>query len=760
MHAVLFMPFYAAKVQAGLPHFWKRLMGVSMRASTPYFYLCTASLLALCTSYPVHAQAQQPPGVRPAPAADAAKPDELIDFAADTLEYDTTTDIIRAQGSVIMQREGYTLEADRVEYDRKTGLVTATGNVRVSDPEGNVSEAETLTLTDRLRDGIVDNLRLFLTDGSRLAALSGQRNGEDFSLNRAVYTPCMICVKDGRERPFWQIRAVKVERDGAAKRIRYTNATLEFFNVPVAFLPFLSHPDPSEARASGFLVPDFAQTRALGVSVSIPYYFALSPSRDLTLKPTLYTGERPLLESQYRQRFTSGEIQLDGSITYSPSFDQFGLQRADENFRGHIFARGTFNHSAQWRSTLQVNLTTDDTFLRRYDFSNDDTLRSLYRLERIGAQSYLVTNFYAFQSLRRTNRPGLAPVVLPQISYFWDGLRDTLGGRFSLQGHASSILRTNGQDNQRLIGLGQYEVPFLNTLGMRFTGTARLRGDVFNVNQSDRPDDPNAAGQDGVTARLLPLASVEVRWPLGAPGFGGFQTLEPVFQLTATSQPNNVSKIPNEDSRSIDLDETNLFSLNRFTGFDRYEGGIRATYGTQWRLDRGQLQIDAQIGQSYRLDPQTTAFPIGTGLSGRFSDIVGRTEIRFANFVDVIHRYRIDKNSLAFRRNEIDTVLKRDRWELAIGYSSLNRNLVIEDLEDREELRISGRVRIAKFWNLSASTIQDLSGGSQPIRNTFGIEYNDECIRIGITYRKNFTEDRDFRRGTTILFRIALRNLG
>jgi LPS-assembly protein len=717
------------------------------------FRQCLVPLLLLSAA--PSALAQTAPPALAAPAQDP-----MVDFAADSISYDVNSDVVQARGNVVVRRDGYTLTADSVDYDRKTGLVTASGNVVVTDPDGNKSEAQTLSLTDRLRDGITDNLKLFLADGARLAALSGKREGDDFSLDRAVYSPCIVCTEDGRERPLWRIKAVKVERDGETKRIRYTDATLEFFNVPVAYLPFLSHPDPTVPRASGFLVPDFAQTRALGVSASVPYYFALKPWRDITVRPTFYTGERPVLGGQYRERFRSGGLQVDGSITYAPSIDVFGLQRSDENFRGHMFLRGNLEHGTKWRSTFQVDLTTDDTYLRRYDISNVDTLRSFYRVERVGAQSYFAANLWAFQGLRRTNRPGLSPVVLPQIDYIWTSNADRLGGRFSVQGHSGMIFRTDGMDNQRLIGIGQYELPFTNKLGMRVTATGRLRGDVYHADQNDRPDDIVYAGRDGTSGRFLPLAALEVRWPLGASGFGGFQTLEPVVQFIATPKPNNVLDIPNEDSRSIDLDETNLFSLNRFTGFDRYEGGSRITYGVRYTLDSGRLRVDTQIGQSYRFDAQSTAFPTGTGLSGKFSDIVGRTDVRFGDFVDVIHRYRVDKSTLAVRRNEIDTVFRRKSWELALGYSRLNRNIGIEDLEDREEARLSGRVRLSKYWSLSASTIQDLSGGRNPIRDSIGLEYEDECFLIGLTWRKNYTEDRDFRRGSTYLFRIALKTLG
>jgi LPS-assembly protein len=463
---------------------------------------------------------------------------------------------------------------------------------------------------------------------------------------------------------------------------------------------------------------------------------------------------------EYRERFRPGPLRFGGSVTYTDA--QTGLlpEPSKDRLRGHIDADLRLDHSGGWRSTARLNVTTDDTYLRRYDFSTEDALRSTYALEHFGRRSYFSARLWGFQGLRANDRQGLTPLVLPVIEYDYTSDPMWLGGRLSLAANGAGIIRTGGMDSQRLIGIARYDVPYLNRLGMKFLATAQVRGDLYNANDNARPDDPVYAGRDGTTGRFLPLAALEVRWPLGATGFGGFQTLEPIVQFITTSTAAKSALIPNEDSRSIDLDETNLFSLNRFTGYDRYEGGTRMAYGGRYTLDRGALGVDIQIGQSYRLDRQSVAFPSGTGLSGRFSDIVGRTTVSLGSRVDIIHRFRVDKSTLAVRRNEIDTVLSGARWQLAVGYTNLDRNIGIEDLEDLEEVRVSGRVKIARRWTLSASTIQDLTSGFDPIRYTAGLEYEDECFVFGLTWRRNLTEDRDFRKGSTFVLRIALRTLG
>ena len=185
--------------------------------------------------------------------------------------------------------------------------------------------------------------------------------------------------------------------------------------------------------------------------------------------------------------------------------------------------------------------------------------------------------------------------------------------------------------------------------------------------------------------------AADVQWPFVGSMFGGVQRVTPRVQLVLTPPTSNLD-IPNEDARSVDLEDSNLFALNRFPGYDRWEDSSRITYGVDWSLDRPNLSIDSNIGQSYRLRRNLDIFPEGTGLNDRVSDIVGRTRIRYGRFIDITHRYRIDKNNFAVRRNEVDLTIGTQQTYAQVGYLRLNRNIdpAIEDLRDEEELRLAG----------------------------------------------------------------------
>lgn len=716
------------------------------------------------------------PDISPAAAPDAEfvdptaeiDPEQVIDFAADVLTYDDGTDVVTATGNVIIVRGGYRLRAKTVEYDRRTGVVEARGDVIVIDPGGNQAFGDRVELSESLRDGAIENILLVLQDGGRLAARSGVRVNGRSELDRAVYSPCDIDDAEGcPKKPVWQIKAVKIIHDPTRERMTYRHAYFELFGIPVLYLPSLSHPVGGDGNASGLLVPDVRLDRSLGLELQVPYYFSFAKNRDLTITPHLYTSANPMLGVEYRHLIDAGPLRAGGLITHGTRTNRLGVDEKD--IRGYIFANGRLQHSTAWRSTFGLRLTTDDTFLRRYDISRDDTLRNFYTLERFGGDSYLSIEGWAFQGLRVDDRGGQQPIALPLVEYQWRPEVDALGGRLEVRANTLAITRTDGQDTQRALAQVRWDASRYTIMGQRLTATAMLRGDAYHTGDTDLAPFPMYAGKDGWTGRFIPVGALDAEWPFAGPAFGGMQTLTPRVQLVASGKGDN-SDIPNEDSRAVDLEDLNLFSLNRFPGFDRWSGGGRLTYGARWTLDRPRWRIEAEGGQSYRFDDDNSLFPTGTGLSGNFSDFVGRSTLRIGSFVDLTHRFRLDKGSFEVRRNEIDATIGGARTYATLGYVRLNRDIELEDLQDREEVRVGGRIAFARYWSVFGSAIVDLTGrgedalnlsdGYEPVRHRVGIAYQDECFELGVTWRRDYTEDRDFRRGNTFLLRIALKNLG
>jgi LPS-assembly protein len=748
--------------------------------------VASIALLALIAATPAAAQVLQDHVGPPPPDAASLPPtenDDQVSFAADALDYDDNNDIVTATGDVRMLRAGSRLRADKVVWNRRTGQVHASGSVAVINPSGDTAYGDDANLTDDIQDGVIDNMLLVLANGGRLAANHGVRKGAITTLDRGAYTPCTVEGSDGcAKEPSWKVTAVRIVHDEDRHRVYYKDARISLLGLNVLWLPGFSHPDGSDQAAgnSGLLLPNFEVSSALGVDLTLPYYMQLSPNRDLTITPHVYSKVAPGLEAQYRALDSRGAFQVRGMITYGsrlPAVISATALDKDKGVRGFIDANGTYQLGTDWTLSGQLRLETDRTFMRRYDINSDDRLRSTLQAERIDNNSYLQIAGWFVQTVRTTitgtstDSQGQQPFALPAIDYRRRLTDPLLGGVIQLQANSLSLMRTDGQDTQRAFAGAEWDLRKITGMGQLVTFTAYTRADIYHSDENDKTPTLIYRGTEGWEGRGIVAGAVDVRWPFIGTLFGGTQQLTPRVQFVASPQTRNLA-IPNEDARAIDLEDSNLFALNRFSGYDRWEDGSRVTYGAEWNYQRPRLEIRAVAGQSYRLTSEPTILPSGTGLSDRFSDIVGRVTVKYGKWLEVTERFRLDKDSLAVRRNEIDATIGSSKTYFLVGYLRLNRNIdtSIEDLRDREEVRVGGRIQIARFWSVYGSSVIDLTGkgldptamtdGFQPVRQRLGLTYEDECLSLGLSWRRDYDPTGDARRGSTFSLRLALKNIG
>jgi LPS-assembly protein len=739
------------------------------------FLAGSAMLFVLAAAAPAGAQDLQDRQATPPPSAETPPPTDpdQVQFSAGALEYDQDSETVTATGDVRMFRQGDKLRADQVVWNRKTGRVIATGNIAVTNPQGDVAYGDKIDLTDSLKDGVVDNMLVVLEQGGRLAAVKGYRDGNGVvTLKMAAYTPCAVTNSNGcPKNPSWKITAVKVVYRPERKRIYYTGARFNLFGFATIPLPKLSNP-VGDGADSGILSPDIRYSRTNGFEVAVPYYFRLAPNRGLTVTPHVYTSVAPMAQVQYEALNSKGAYKITSYATVSPKSDFLAPTPTTTTsaFRGYLDAVARFQLDPHWSVTGSLRLTTDRTFLRRYDISGDDRLRSTVSIERIDPNTYLAITGWAVQTLRLGDRQGLQPVALPEIDYR-RRIDDVLGGRVALQLNTLGITRTGGQDTQRAFASARWDLRRITPWGQEVTLTAYARGDVYNASDILATTVASYRGKSGVHGRGIAALAIDVKWPLVGPFMGGLQRLTPRFQIVASPPAGNLS-VPNEDARAVDLEDSNLFALNRFPGYDRWEDSTRFTIGLDYALDLPGIAISATIGESYRLSSKPTIFPDGTGLTDRWSDIVGRTEVRVRDFVSFVHRYRLDKDNFAVRRNEIDATVGSKRTYVLLGYLRLNRNIAttLEDLRDREEARVGGRVGFARFWSIFGSATVDLTDraedptsladGFDPVRHRLGVEYEDDCLRLGLTWKRDYQTTGDARRGNSFLLTLAFKNLG
>jgi LPS-assembly protein len=728
----------------------------------------TLTALPLALAIPTAAWSQEVPA--------ASQSDEgFVEFSAEEVVYQGESDIVTAQGQVRMSRDGNYLAADRISWERKSGRVVAEGNVVVLTPEGDKLIGDRVELTDTLRDGAIENLLVVLEGGGRLAATRGTRTGTITELENAVYSPCPTSTVSGcPQNPSWKITAARVTHDSDGGRIRFSSGRLNILGVTLPLLPVFSVGDGSgKGGFSGALVPGIRVDSNNGLELDFPYYWRIDRNRDLTVTPHVYTNSLPALEGRWRHLTSTGAYQLGAFLTYGdiPESDPTDLTPDNrEGLRGYFEANGRFQLDPYWTLTSSLRGATDKTVARRYDITRDDRLRSFVSAERISLNSYVAIEGWAFQGLRSTDVQERIPFALPAIDARFR-LDEVLGGRVEVQANSLAIMRIEGQDSQRAFASARWDARRITRMGQELTLTAYARADAYHAQDSAETAVDIYRGKDGWHFRGIGALAADLKWPLVGELWGGTQRLTPRIQLVLTPGTENLD-IPNEDARAVDLEDSNLFALNRFPGYDRWEDGSRVTYGLEWTFDRPKWSSHTVIGQSYRLTREPSMFPDGTGLTDRFSDIVGRTRVRFGRLFDITNRYRLDKDSLALRRSELDFTVGTDLTYFQLGYLLLNRDIspTVEDLRDKEELRVAGRWQFDRYWSIFGSSVVDLTDadedplsfadGFDPVRHRLGITYEDECLVLGVAWKRDYERVGEFKSGSTFSINFSLKGIG
>lgn len=696
-----------------------------------------------------------------------------IEFAADKVIYDQENNIITASGNVILNQNGNSLKADKVIYNATSGEVSAEGGITINESSGNILYTENANLNGDLKEGFINNTRVIFTDGSKLIARTGERKGQLTILQNAIYSPCEFCLEPGKENPTWHIKADEITHDSDEKTIRYKNVRLEIAGIPILYSPYLAHPDPSVRSRTGLLPPTrLGNSTELGAYLSVPYFFDISQSQDFTFEPIITSREGVVFAGTHRKHVGNGIFTTTASFANVNERDNNFNKTGDRELRGHIFSAGEFDLKSldslggNWQWDYAANWVSDDTYLRRYYSDKTDVLESHAKIERFWDKNYATFGTYFFQGLDREDNINLTPQALPSFTLNMNENTGFLNSKVTFDASGTQIYRSEGMRSRRFSAKAGWEIPFQSSLGDFYTISATVRSDLYNNSNTEFPDFPQYAGIDGTHSRLLPKLALDWRLPFLKAGETTSQVIEPIFSIivapTKPNLPENVVNFTNEDSRNFEFDENNLFSHNRFNGYDRWEGGTRVNFGVRYNLYTDDINLNATIGQSVRLN-NTETFPVGSGYEGKASDFVGRIDLTLGEYIDYVHRFRLDKKSLDLRRNEM-ILSGGPKWlKASVRYLDLdlndNNQLVGTELENRREIGTGLNVNFDEKWSARGSWVKDLLN-NKTISYDAGIFYQDDCLEFGFTYERRFTSDRDIAPSNTVFFKIVLKNLG
>jgi LPS-assembly protein len=695
---------------------------------------------------------------------------------ADDVNYDQNLGLLTAKGHVAVEQEGWVLEADQVSYHEQTDLVVASGNVRLQEPTGDVSFAEYVELKGNLKEGLVRQARLLLSDNARFTArsLTRKAGGKRTEMEQVSYTPCERCKDHPEEPPLWSIQAKQIIKDVEAGEINYVDANLMFLNVPVGYLPYLK---TSLKRRSGFLTPTAGVSGELGTFVGVPYYWVLdnaSGDQDLTFTPYLSSKRHVIFGLDYRRRFQEGKLRLTGSANFSPESSWVQSQPLPPqrekipDIRGHFFAEGEFHVNEHWRIKFQEQQLSDKSYSRSRFFLNTQpetalytshpVLESHYVAERFSESAFFSAQAIHYMGLKASDRQRKSPVIFPVIAY--DSGLISLGTQsfMSFQGNAMNLYRREGDRSRRVLLKADWFFPYINQMGQAFSFFSSLRGDLYDTDLYQQ----QRIKHQGVTTRFFPQAGVEWRWPFAHQSLP--LVIEPIVQVVTSPQGTPSSKIPNEDCRGYQFDETSLLLPNRLPGYDLLDYGSRVSYGGQILYRSEQMGTFLFfMGQSYAFTHPHPEFQ-GTGIDHHLSDYVGR--ILWSGFEGMLHinqRFRLDREHFHTRLSETEVIVGPAIFNVSVNYLLLKPSALTPALKAVEQISCGISSQFHKFWTLSASFSFDKDSVAKDwksLSHGVGVGYQDECLTSKVELLRTYYRYRDIKPGYTFLFSIVFKNLG
>lgn len=648
-----------------------------------------------------------------------------------------------ATGHIEVFYNDYTLKAARIEYDRKGDLLTIEGPLSIVTGDGKLLLADSAELAPDLTAGILRSARLVLERELQLASNELHRVDGRFSvLTQTVVSSCQVC---GDGPPLWQIRASRVVHDEDRQMLFFDNARFEIAGVPVLYVPRLRLPDPTLDRASGFLTPTVRVTDDLGTSLKVPYFLTLGDHADLTVTPYLSSGKTNTAEFRFRRAFRTGEIELNGAASRDD---------LEPGNRAYLFAEGHFELPHGFDLDFNLRTVSDDAYLTDYGFSDDDRLASPIRISRTRKDEDIQGGLTLYKTLRSNEPEDTLPNQVADVSWSRRFRPGFSGGVVEVNLDAFSFNRRSTADvtgrDLRRVSAGLTWFDGLTTgNGIVWGTTAAVRGDFYRFRDDAALGDPEFRLSGGV--------ATELRWPHArTDASGAVQVLEPIVQL-AWTEANN-SNIPNEDSRSVEFDEGNLFSLNRFPGSDAVEEGLRANIGLSWtRDDPAGWSLQLAGGRVYRADGNTQ-FSAGTGLDGLQSDWLVAGRLDLGGNMALINRAVFDDN-LDFTRNEFRADWSNDKLDLAGTYLWQEKNATESRPNSISELKFDGAYRMAYHWTGRMDWRYDFVS-SRTTRTGVGIEYRNECVAIDLSLSRRFASSTSVRSTTDFGLTVTLAGFG
>ncbi len=659
----------------------------------------------------------------------------------------------------IIDRNDNKISVEMFNYLINKNIFFSKGKIKIEDSNKNNYNFSEIYIDEKKNTIVGSDVKAFLNQESikiseenqpRIFANTISITEGESELEKGVFTYCKNRGKD--KCPPWTLQSKKIKHSTTKKTIYYEDAVIKIYDFPIFYFPRFSHPDPTVKRRSGFLVPSLANSTTTGSGITIPYFFAISNSKDFTFTPRLYAKEKPLFLGEYRQDFKNSFLIVDAG--YTKGYEKTSDKKTPGG-RSHFFSRFNldFMNTENKKSKMELNIqkVSNDTYLKIHDINttlvegNKNILENTLSYDLQYDDLFFGATVSAFENLSIEDNSRYE-YLFPYLTFDKNILLSEKYGVFDL----SSNLRVRNYEVDKQTEFFVNDInwksnKWINKFGLENQFKGIIKSVNYNAENTEKfKNNKNNSELFGAIGYLTKLGLYK-----NDLNKKNSNLLQP--KLLLRYAPGHMRK-----TESGRLKYSNLFEINKINEIDVIENGLSASLGFDYK--RSLLNDDGSTSEEKFTfsagqvisESENSDIASSTSLDQRFSDLVGEAKLNLKNNLDLNYNFALDQNYKEFNYNEIGADLSVNKTKFNISYLEETNHI-----GKQEYIKTGINIDINDSGKLSFSTKRNLLSSSAEFYN-LSYEYINDCLKAGIVYRREFYTDRDLESENSLMFKISL----
>ena len=673
---------------------------------------------------------------------------------SEDITFDNKNSFIKSENkTTINDQDGNLIYLENFDYQTKNNIFKSIGFVEITDSSQNKYEFSQIYIDTQKKEILGTDIKAFMNDNNfkineenkpRIFSNAVKINNEKSDFSKSIFTICNYRKDD--KCPPWTIQASKMLHDNKKKTIYYDNAIIKVYNIPIFYLPKLSHPDPTVDRRSGFLAPSFSDTKNLGSGISIPYFMNLGNDKNFTITNKFYVSENPLFLGEYHQAFKNSYFLTDFGYTkgYKKTSNS---KKAGE--KSHFFSKFSKNfRNDDSDSTLNVSIqnTSNDKYLKLYKIDsnlvdyNTDVLENSLNYTLQSDDTFFGLNASVYETLNETFNDKYE-YILPEITIDKNLISNNKIGNLDLQ----TNFKTHNYDTNRLTNFFINDLYWnYNEIDFKSGYKGKILGNLKNINYETKNVD---LYKEETTSELFGalgyLTEIDLIKKIG----NASHLFKP--KILFRYSPGSMRK---EESGSK-LDPISAFSIDRLNNINNFETGFTSTVGFDYKIEKSNKNFDFSVAQIIS-DKENKKMHTKTSMDEKLSDLVGSTDYKINDNLNLKYNFSVDQNYNDLNYSEAGVALNFDSLKIDFNYLEEKKHI-----GDQEYFKTKLDYNRSKSSLFSLETKRNLITNSAEFYN-LSYEYLNDCLRAGLVYRREFYTDSEIEPENSLMFKITLTPFG